>query len=58
MEEGGGQCTGMLTGCITANVGDGVAQMTHFFHGERANAIIEPKISPNGGSVIGVVRIV
>ena len=58
MGESGGECTGTLTGCITANVGDGVAQMTHFFHSEGADAIIEPKISPNGGSVVGVGRIV
>ena len=56
--ESGGDCTGTLTGCITANVGDGVAQTTHFFHSERADAIIEAKISPNGGSVVGVGGIV
>ena len=45
-----------LTGCIMANVGNGVAQTTNFFHSKRADAIIQPKISPNGDSVIGVGR--
>jgi hypothetical protein len=50
-----GALNGLLTGRFSTNVCDGVADTSHFLNRQRANAMIDPQVIPDLGSVKGVV---
>jgi hypothetical protein len=47
----------LLVASQQANIGDGIANASNFFHRNRANAILHPQLIPDLGSIIGVPTI-